>query len=82
MTAAPSRAALIMNWSHGSAPERTAAAILRQIAAGHLTRWTDLPPVARLAEDNDVSERTVSTAKQLLAARGALVKQAGRYYVA
>jgi DNA-binding transcriptional MocR family regulator len=79
--AAPASAALILCWAHGTAHERTAAAILRQIASGRLTRWSDLPPLARLAEENDVSERTVSKAKRLLAGHGALVKQVGRYYV-
>ena len=91
MTAAPtaapeasaaSSASLIFAWSRGSAPERAAAAILGQIATGRVTRWSELPPVARLAEENDVSERTVFKAKRLLAKHGALVKETGRYYVA
>ena len=82
VTLAPSHAALIMNWSNGSAPERTAAAILRQIDTGHLTRWTELPTVRETAADCGVSRATVSRARQLLARHGALVKETGRYYAA
>jgi DNA-binding GntR family transcriptional regulator len=82
VSAAVSNAVLIRIWEHGSAPQRTAAAILRQISTGRLTRWSELPPVCQIAEDNDVSRATVARAKQCLARHGALVKEHGRYYVA
>jgi DNA-binding GntR family transcriptional regulator len=82
VTAKVSNAVLIRIWEQGSAPQKVAAAILRQITTGRLTRWSELPPVCELAEDNDVSRATVARAKQVLAVHGALVKEHGRYYVA
>jgi DNA-binding GntR family transcriptional regulator len=72
----------IMRWQRGSMRERVAADLASRITSGQITKFNDLPLNRTLAGEWDVSHRTVSSAKKLLADEGLLTKDGTRYYVA
>jgi DNA-binding GntR family transcriptional regulator len=72
----------IMQWQRGTMRERVAADLASRIKSGNLTKWGELPLNRTLADQWDVSQRTVSSAKKLLADNGLLTKVDTRYYVA
>jgi DNA-binding GntR family transcriptional regulator len=74
--------AQIMEWQRGSMRERVAADLASRITSGKITKWGELPLNRTLADQWDVSHRTVSSAKKLLADAGLLAKEGTRYYVA
>lgn len=45
--------------------EQIAAELAAKIADGQLHRWKELPPQAVLADEYDVSERTITSVKNL-----------------
>jgi Bacterial regulatory proteins, gntR family len=49
--------------------EQIAAELAAKIDAGRLHRWAELPPLAVLADEYDVSERTITSVKKLLVSR-------------
>jgi len=74
---------LIKQWrASASSSEQVAASLAAKINGGQLRTWDDLPSLATLADEHDVSQRTVTRAKTLLAGHGFLTLQGGRYYVA
>ena len=75
--------ALIKRWraSHKRV-EQIAAELAAKIAAGQLRRWEELPSQAALADEYDVSERTITSAKTLLAVHDFLTMENRRYYIA
>jgi DNA-binding GntR family transcriptional regulator len=74
---------LIQRWdASGNVAKQVAAGIAREITNGKLSRYSDLPPVEKIADENDVSARTVYNAKKILADHGLLIKESGRYYIA
>lgn len=74
---------LIREWlKSGKRAEKIAADLAAKIASGQLHRWQELPTLAALAREHDVSERTISTVKSLLAVHGFLTLDERRYYVA
>jgi DNA-binding GntR family transcriptional regulator len=62
--------------------DQIAAALATKIDCGQYHRWEDLPPQSVLADEYDVTERTVTNVKRLLAAHGFLALENGRYHVA
>jgi DNA-binding GntR family transcriptional regulator len=75
--------ALIKQWrASEKRVEQVAAELAAKIAVGQLHRWDELPPLAVLADEYDVSERTIGTVKKLLADHDFLTLENGRYYVA
>jgi DNA-binding GntR family transcriptional regulator len=73
---------LIMRWQRGTMTERVAADLASQIGKGSVSKWGSLPLNRTVAEKWDVSERTVTKAKRLLADHGVLVVDGKRFYVA
>ena len=71
----------IREWDKGGTMKRMAADLARKINSGILDQWAELPSHA-LADEWDVSERTVRKAKKLLADHGLLRKEGCNYYVA
>jgi DNA-binding GntR family transcriptional regulator len=72
----------IMKWQRGTMAERVAAHLASQINNGKLSKWDSLPLNRDLADNWNVSERTISKAKRLLGGQGMLTLVDGRYYVA
>jgi DNA-binding GntR family transcriptional regulator len=72
----------IMEWQRGTMAERVAADLASQIDRGSVSKWGSLPLNRTVAEKWDVSERTVTKAKRLLADHGVLVADGNRFYVA
>jgi DNA-binding GntR family transcriptional regulator len=62
--------------------EQIAAELAAKIDTGRLHRWAELPSLAVLADEYDVSERTITSVKRLLAVHDFLTLENGRYYVA
>jgi hypothetical protein len=62
--------------------QEIAADLARKITAGELRPYAELPPVAALTREYDVSDRTISNAKSLLAEHGFLKKEGRRLVVA
>jgi DNA-binding GntR family transcriptional regulator len=76
-------AALIKQWRASSKRvEQVAAELAAKINAGRLHRYEELPLQAALAKEYDVSERTISSVKRLLAVHDFLTKENRRYYIA
>jgi DNA-binding GntR family transcriptional regulator len=74
---------LIREWeSSGNTAQTVAAGIARKIASGKMHRYEDSPLNSTLADEYDASERTVSTAKNILGNHGILILENRRYYVA
>jgi DNA-binding GntR family transcriptional regulator len=74
---------LIKEWEASpSMARKVAAGIARKIASGQMHHYEDLPPNSTLAAEWDVSERTVSAAKNILGNHGILTLENRRYYVA
>jgi DNA-binding GntR family transcriptional regulator len=73
---------LIMQWQRGTMAEQVAADLASQIKNGKLSKWDSLPLNRTLAATYDVSERTISKAKNLLDYHGLLLMDGNRYYVA
>ena len=73
---------LITQWQRGTMPERIAADLAAQIQAGKLAQHDNAPLNRTLAGRWGVSDRTVSSAKRLLARHRMLTKVNNRYYVA
>ncbi len=84
--AQPAPAALtpeqISEWASGGKASQVAASLAREITGGTLRRYAELPASSQLAREHDVSERTVSAAKKLLADHGILKLENRRYHVA
>ena len=77
-----SRDALIVAWRHSPArKEQIAAELAAKIVGGRYHYWAELDTLGALAREYDTSQRTISAAKNLLAAWGFLVKDNKRYYV-
>ena len=77
-----SRDTLINAWRHSPArKEQVAAEIAATIVGGRYHYWAELDTLGALARAYDTSQRTISAAKNLLAAQGFLVKDNNRYYV-
>ena len=75
--------ALSRTWRRSSKrTEQIAADQAQKIGAGQLHRWDEMPRQAALAAEYDVTERTITTVKSLLADHGFLTLENGRYYVA
>lgn len=75
--------ALIKQWrASEKRVEQIAAELAAKIAAGTMGRWEPLPPQAVLADEHDVSERTISSVKSLLAVHDFLALENRRYYIA
>jgi DNA-binding GntR family transcriptional regulator len=72
----------IMKWQRGTMAERVAADLASQIQTGNISKWASLPLNRAIAGKWDVSERTVSKAKRLIADQGLLVADGKRFYVA
>jgi DNA-binding GntR family transcriptional regulator len=73
---------LIKEWEASqSMAQKIAAAIAQNIASGKMHPYEDLPPNSALAGEWDVSERTVSAAKNILGNHGILILENRRYYV-
>ena len=72
----------IMEWQRGTKPERIAADLATQIQTGKLGKWDELPLNRVLADKWGVTQRTITTAKSLLAQEGLLKLTGRRYYVA
>lgn len=74
---------LITEWCVSSRRvEQIAADLAAKIGAGQIHRWQQLPTLAVLSDEYEVTERTISSAKALLAAHGFLTLENRRYYVA
>jgi DNA-binding GntR family transcriptional regulator len=74
---------LIREWCVSpSRVEQIAADLAAKIDTGQIHRWAELPALAVLSDEYDVTERTISSAKSLLAAHGFLTLENRRYYVA
>lgn len=72
----------ILAWSCDTSPRlRIAARLAREVMDGKYGNWKLLPSASALADEYDVSPRTVDRAKHLLADRG-LMRREGRYYYA
>ena len=71
----------IGEWEKGGVMKRMAADLARRINSGIMEQYAELPSNA-LADEWDVSERTVRKAKKLLADHGLLRKDGCNYYVA
>jgi DNA-binding GntR family transcriptional regulator len=75
--------ALIKQWRASTLRvEQIAADLASKIDCGQLHRWNELPPQAELADEYDVTERTVTSVKRLLAVHRFLTQQNRRYYIA
>jgi DNA-binding GntR family transcriptional regulator len=75
--------ALIKRWRlSAKRTEQIAADLALKIHTGQLHRWGEMPRQAALADQYDVTERTITSAKSLLAVHGFLTLENGRYYVA
>ena len=75
--------ALVKQWRESAKRvEQIAAELTVKIATGQLHRWGELPAQAVLAEEYDVSERTITSVKSLLAVHGFLTIENRRYYIA
>ena len=80
---APDTDALLKRWrASAKRVEQIAAELAAKIDAGRLHRWEELPLVSVLADEYDVSERTISSVKNLLAVHGFLTRENRRYYIA
>jgi DNA-binding GntR family transcriptional regulator len=74
---------LIKKWEASqNMAQKIAAGIARKIASGSMHPYEDLPPKSALADEWDVSERTVTAAKSILRYYGILILENRRYYVA
>jgi DNA-binding GntR family transcriptional regulator len=75
--------ALIERWrTSDKRVEQIAAELAAKIDVGLLHRWGELPPLAVLADEYDVSERTITSVKKLLAVHDFLTMENQRYYIA
>jgi DNA-binding GntR family transcriptional regulator len=75
--------ALVKRWRASERRvERIAAELAAKIDAGRLHRWEELPSLAVLADEYDVTERTITSVKRLLAVHDFLTLENRRYYVA
>jgi DNA-binding GntR family transcriptional regulator len=75
--------ALIRGWRISpKRVEQVAADLALRIETGQLHRWDELPPQAVLADEYDVTERTMTSVKSLLAVHGFLTLENRRYYIA
>jgi DNA-binding GntR family transcriptional regulator len=72
----------ISEWANGGMAKQIAADLARKINSGQLHRYRELPLNSELADDWDVSERTVSVAKKILGDHRILKLENRRYYVA
>ena len=74
-------ASLIKEWeTSGNTTQTIAARIARKIAGKN--RYDEPPPSSALSTEYDVSQRTVSAAKNILRDHGILILENKRYYVA
>lgn len=74
---------LIKQWrASARRVEQIAADLASKIDCGQLHRWSELPPRAELADEYDVTERTITSVKSLLAVHHFLTQQNRRYYIA
>ena len=74
---------LIRQWqSSAKRAEQIAADLAGKIAFGRLHRYEELPSQAALADEYDVSERTITRVKNLLADHNFLTMEYRRYYIA
>jgi DNA-binding GntR family transcriptional regulator len=74
---------LIRSWRASSKRvEQIAADLALKIDTGQLHRWDELPRQSVLAGDYNVTERTITSVKSLLAVHEFLTLENGRYYVA
>jgi DNA-binding GntR family transcriptional regulator len=75
--------ALIKQWRvSANSVEQIAAELAAKIAAGQLHRWAELPSQAALADEYDVTERTITSVKRLLAVHNFLTLENRRYCIA
>lgn len=74
---------LVRQWQRsGVRAQVVAADLAAKIRSERPAPWQELPPIADLAEQYQVSYRTVTRAKQFLADAGLLRADASRYVVA
>jgi DNA-binding transcriptional MocR family regulator len=78
-TATPEK---ITEWANGGMAKQIAADLARKINGGTLHRYQELPSNPQLADEWDVSQRTISAAKKILGDHGILKLENRRYYVA
>ena len=75
--------ALIKQWrASGKRIEQIAAELAAKIDAGRLHRYEELPLLAVLTKEYDVSKRTLTSVKKLLAVHDFLTLENRRYYIA
>jgi DNA-binding GntR family transcriptional regulator len=74
---------LIRQWQASTKrAEQIAADLAAKIAVGKLHRYEELPSQAVLADEYDVSVRTITRVKNLLAVHNFLTMEYRRYYIA